>query len=88
MWTTYNLAKTWKTRPSELLFIEDQYQAFCLDEAVAFLGNGIMNMLDEVTGDPSFLEFKRQQILARVLEVSEEEEAKLYQTPTPTIVNK
>jgi len=59
-----------------------------LDEAVAFLGNGIMNMLDEVTGDPSFLEFKRQQILARVLEVSEEEEAKLYQTPTPTIVNK
>jgi hypothetical protein len=44
-----NLHNTYNRRPSELFFIEDEYTAYCLDEAVAYI---IMKIKDGET--PTF----------------------------------
>lgn len=47
----YNHAKTWHVRPSALLALDDSYVAYCLDEAVAYLGRTIDGELHGVEGD-------------------------------------
>ncbi len=44
----YNHAKLWAVRPSELLDLDDPYAAYCLDEAVAYLGNTVQSELNGV----------------------------------------
>lgn len=68
MWTLYRQATTWRTRPSDLLAIEDRYVAYCLDEAVAMFGNALTGELESVhekTAKKS--EQKRQRILDKWL---------------------
>jgi hypothetical protein len=50
MWLMFNQAKTWSTRPSELVGITGDYLAFCFDEAVASWGNFVTNELEKIEG--------------------------------------
>ena len=34
-----NMASTWKKRPSEILNIEEEYDAYCFDEACTYILN-------------------------------------------------
>jgi hypothetical protein len=68
MWTLYNSAKTWGSRPSELLGITETYQAYCLDQAVAMFGNYVENRLANVDDkDPKKAEKKREALLESIL---------------------
>lgn len=44
------MAKTYKTRPSELLDLEDPHDAFRLDRAVWFFGSSLSAELQSVKG--------------------------------------
>lgn len=64
MWQIYNLAKTWNCRPSELLGIESDWTAFCLDRAIATFGNALKGELEAVEGKNSkTIQAKRGQVL-------------------------
>jgi hypothetical protein len=64
MWQLYNLAKTWNSRPSELINIESDWTAFCLDRAIATFGNALHNELESVEGrNARTVKSKREQIL-------------------------
>lgn len=52
-------------RPSELLGIDDPYEAYCLDEAVLSFGDGVRAELDKVKGKNQ--EQKRMMALRRML---------------------
>jgi hypothetical protein len=61
-------AKTWNCRPSNLLAIEDDYVAYCLDQAVGYLGRSIEAELGRVEAkSESEAEAKRQRVLERFL---------------------
>ena len=71
-WLLYHNAKLWKTRPSKLLAIEDEYVAYCLDEAISFFGGQLEYELDEashgkVSKEERSARAKRQTVLDRVL---------------------
>lgn len=64
----YLEAKTWNRRPSELFDIEDEYVAYCFDEAVALIGNFITGELEKIEGkNVKQIEGRRQAALARLL---------------------
>jgi hypothetical protein len=44
----YLQAKTWGTRPSQLLGILNDYEAFCLDQAIHFFGSQVDAELSKV----------------------------------------
>lgn len=71
MWELYRLAKTWRTRPSELIAVEDELAKFCLDRAVATFGLALENELNSVhfkdDKDGKKAERKRAQILRKWL---------------------
>lgn len=68
MWQIYNLAKTWNCRPSELLGLTSDWDAYCLDNAVAAFGNHLTAELDGVEGkNKQEIERKRETILRRYL---------------------
>lgn len=48
MWELYVQAKTWNTRPSQLIDIDDPYVAYCVDEAVAMFGNTVSAELNDI----------------------------------------
>lgn len=61
-------AKTWQKTPSELFNIDDRYVAYCLDEAVAMIGNWITHELESITGkNQRQTEARREQALKRLL---------------------
>lgn len=73
VWSLYNHAKTWGVRPSELLDLHDPYVAYCLDEAVATFGNGVVQELDSVEGKTSRdISRKRKAILGKLLQLPDE----------------
>lgn len=64
MWQLFNLAKTWNSRPSELLNIESDWTAFCLDRAIATFGNALKAELEGVEGkNAKTVQSKREQVL-------------------------
>lgn len=66
LWQLFNLAKTWQTRPSQLLNIDNDWQAFCLDRAVATFGNALKAELDSVEGkNNKEIQRKRESILRK-----------------------
>lgn len=66
LWQTYNLAKTWGCRPSELMGITSDWTAFCFDRAVATFGNALQNELDSVEGkNNKTIRSKREQVLRK-----------------------
>lgn len=61
-------------RPSEVLFVKDEYWAYCLDEAVITFGSWLAAKLDAVEGkNAKAIEGKRKLILAKVLDGVETE---------------
>lgn len=47
MWMLFVEAKTWRCRPSELLAIDDDYVAYCLDQAVGYFGRELEHALEQ-----------------------------------------
>lgn len=56
MWRLYTTAKTFSARPSALLGIENDWVAYCLDNAVSLLGNSFESKLMETNkeGKPKY----------------------------------
>lgn len=66
-------ARTWHCRPSDLLAIDDEYVAYCLDQAVSYFGRMLEADLDGVEGkDAEEQNWKRKRILDRYLNGGEE----------------
>jgi hypothetical protein len=63
MWDLYNLAKTWSCRPSQLLDIENSWDAFRIDDAVAVFGGAIELQLSNIDGK-NMREIQKKQELA------------------------
>lgn len=64
----YVQAKTWKTRPSELLGIDDPYLAYCVDEAISDFGNYVSEELNKVKGkDEKAIAGKQELVLKGLL---------------------
>lgn len=73
MWALYNQATLYHKTPAELLFIKDEYEAFCFNEAVTWFGNFITNELDRIEGkDAKQIQRKRQNKLNQLLGVPDE----------------
>lgn len=49
-WSLYNQAKLWNTRPSQLVGVTQEYQAYCFDEAVGSWGTYVTNELEKLEG--------------------------------------
>jgi hypothetical protein len=74
LWQLFNLGKTWGCRPSELIGIRSDWQAFCFDRAVATFGNALQNELESVEGKNSkAIQRKRDQILRKWIPEAREE---------------
>lgn len=62
------MATTYNCRPSTILCIEDEYSAFCLDQAVYHFGSTLNSRLEAVEGKTAKdVERQRQRILDEVL---------------------
>lgn len=65
--------KTWSCRPSDILQIDDDYMAYCLDQAIGYLGRTIEAELDKVEGKTrEETEQKRSRVLDRFLALDNE----------------
>lgn len=83
MWSLFNTAKMWSKRPSELLAIEDNYVAYCFDEAVATWGTYIVNELDKITGKTDKeINRKRYNKLLQLLQAPDSMRFKTIRKPT------
>lgn len=51
MWRLWRTARTWRTRPSELIGLTDRWEAFEFDEAVALFGDHVEGRLARVEAD-------------------------------------
>ena len=75
-------AKTWNCRPSDLLNIENDYVAYCLDQAVGYFGRTLQAELDSVDEkDEKTAEHKRRRILERYLGESDKPARGLFADP-------
>lgn len=64
-------AKTWSCRPSDLLNIQDDYVAYCLDQAVGYFGRTLESELEKAGSDSkndNEAEWKRKAVLDRFLD--------------------
>lgn len=50
LWDLYRMSKDYRTRPSELVDLDDPFAAFCLDRAVHDFGTAVENALSDVEG--------------------------------------
>lgn len=77
----FNQATTWKCRPSELLAIDDEYVAYCIDQVVFHVGMTIKGDLDGVEGKNSQeINAKREHVLNKYFS-DEDTTAKQYADP-------
>ena len=74
MWVSFQMAQTYHVRPSELLLgavgPENDYQAYCLDEAIYFFGSHIESELtkaEEKAKRPAAKISARQRVLVKYL---------------------
>ena len=62
-------AQRWSCRPSELVGLKSgSYEAYCLDQAVGFVGASIQRELEEAVSKPSAEERRAQAAQKRILE--------------------
>lgn len=61
-------AKALGQRPSTLLGVENDYVAYCLDEAVVYFGMSLENMLESAGRKPSKEERRATQARERLIE--------------------
>lgn len=58
-----------RVRPSDVVSVQDEYAAFCLDEAVMYFGSFVKQKLQEVKGkNEAEIEGKQKLILKKLLE--------------------
>jgi hypothetical protein len=70
MWLLFVDAKTWGVRPSELVAIDDEYVAYCLDQAVGYFGRTLEAELEKAGSDAkneAEAEWKRTKVLSSFL---------------------
>lgn len=80
----FNVAEAWGVRPSELAQVQGSYEAYCFDQAIASLGQGIsarLNALGQTDKKTKSLEAKMQRELAKILQLPE---GNRYRSPTIT----
>lgn len=53
MWTLYQLAKSTRSRPSDILAVHDDLAAYCLDRAVVTFGIAVENDIERATAEKS-----------------------------------
>jgi hypothetical protein len=69
MWDLFLQSQTYHCRPSDLLGIDSDYSAFCLDQAVFIWGSFVRGKLDEVKGKTSeSIKKKQDRLLLRLLD--------------------
>lgn len=84
MWKLFQDAKTWSTRPSVLLAIENDYEAYCLDEAISTWGSYVTSELDKVEGkDSKEVNKKRRNRLLSLLQAPDSVRFKSLRKPSP-----
>lgn len=82
MWLLFVDAKTWGCRPSELMALDDDYLAYCLDQAVGFIGRAIEAELDKVEAkNEAEGEHKRKRVLAKFFDEEDKPSRGLYADP-------
>lgn len=73
----------WSVRPSELLFIKDEYTAYCFDQACGHFGMSIEAEMDSVKGKTDEdINRKRYQVLARMLKLPDKKRFRQMKPPT------
>lgn len=86
-WLLYQDAQTWHCRPSDLLSIQDDYVAYCVDTAVAYLGRAIQAELDGVEAKSKADGIaKRKIILARFFGTDDKPVKGVFADPAASIV--
>ena len=76
----FRMAKEYNTRPSDLLGLENEYVAFCVDQVVFRWGSFVQGELDSVEGkDQNQIQGRRELVARRLLEGGSR-----FVTPTPT----
>ena len=77
-------AKTWSCRPSELLNIEDDYVAYCLDQAVGYFGRALESELEKAGSDAKNeddAQWKRKRVLDAFLGEEDKPQSGTYADP-------
>lgn len=77
-------AKTWGVRPSSLVAIDDDYVAYCLDQAVGYFGRTLEAELEKAGSDAkneSEAEFKRKRVLSDWLGEDEKPQRGMFADP-------
>jgi hypothetical protein len=75
-------ATTWNCRPSDLVNLDDDYLAYCLDQAVGYVGRAIQAELDKVEAKTeSEAERKRKLVFERFFGDTQKPSRGLYADP-------
>lgn len=84
LWETWNIAKTFSCRPSELLSIEDNLVAYYIDRSTFIFGIGVENRMDEAeenTKSAKAARAARQRVLDGILKKNQTAENKKFREP-------
>jgi hypothetical protein len=87
MWTLYQLAKTTRSRPSDLLAVADELAAYFLDKAVTVFGMAIENDIEKATQKKSGAAAERaaNSVIAKwVVGDDGKADARRFRTPVAT----
>lgn len=84
MWEIWNLAKTYKARPSDLVDVSDKLNAFYLDRAVFMFGTHVESEMEKAASDAKDQQTsirKRQAVLDKYLGTEKKPVRKRYADP-------
>jgi hypothetical protein len=85
-WRLINVSQAWGARPSSLIGVENDYVAYCLDEALSVLNNGINERVNAVAQaqdrKAASIEAKMRRELSKILGIDDSEQ--YYRTPSIT----
>lgn len=82
-WKLYQEAKIWGCRPSNLLNIDNDYHAYCLDEAVSTWGSHVTSELEKLEGKTDKeVRTKRDRKLLQLLQAPDKMRFKSLRQPT------
>jgi hypothetical protein len=71
LWALYREADDWKTTPANLLGVDDDYVAYCLNQAVNYFGKSVEEKMDKAASNAKnekSANAARQRALKRILE--------------------
>jgi hypothetical protein len=70
VWALYREAETWSTSPSVLLGVDDEYVAYCLNQAVTYFGKSVEAKMDKAAArakNEKSAQAARQRVLDSIL---------------------